>query len=61
MYQKYGSDPIRNIMVDKVVSTAEAYDLAMRNLKNYDKKKREKTYGKEDQQPRQTIRGATIV
>jgi hypothetical protein len=34
-------------MVDKVVSTAEAYDLAMRNLKRYDKKKREETYSEE--------------
>lgn len=61
MYQKYGSDPIRDIMVDRVVSTAEAYDLAMRNLKRYDKNKREKTYGKEGERVQQTIRGPAGV
>ena len=41
MFQKYGSDPIRNLLVDKVESTAIAHNDAVYELKAYDINKRE--------------------
>lgn len=43
MFQKYGSDVVRNLLVDRVTSTAIAYDQARENLKQYDL--REETNG----------------
>ena len=39
MFQKYGSDPIRNLLVDKVESTAREHNDAVYNLKAYDSNK----------------------
>lgn len=38
MFQKYGSDRIRNLLIDKVESTARAYEDARRNLVAHDYK-----------------------
>lgn len=36
MFQKYGSDPIRNLLVDKVDGAALAYEKAVALLKEHD-------------------------
>ena len=36
MFQKYGSDPTRNLFVDRVESTAKAHEVAKLDLKAYD-------------------------
>ena len=36
MFLKYGSDPIRNLLVDKVESTAGHYQKAIDELKAHD-------------------------
>jgi len=36
MYQKYGSDVVRNLLVDCINSTAIKYDQARENLRQYD-------------------------
>lgn len=41
MYQKYGSDPTRNLLVDKVENTAIAYQRAIESLKRHDRLKEE--------------------
>ena len=38
MFQKYGSDPIRNLLVDRVESSAMAYQRALEELKVHDYK-----------------------
>jgi len=42
MFQKYGSDVVRNLLVDRVNSTAIEYDQARENLKQYDLKEEKK-------------------
>ncbi len=39
MFQKYGSDPTRNLLVDRVESSAIEYNNAVYNLKAYDNNK----------------------
>ena len=39
MYQKYGSDPTRNLLVDKVENAAIAYEKARLLLKEHDQRK----------------------
>ena len=39
MFQKYGSDPIRNLLVDKVESTAIAHQKSVEELIEYDLKR----------------------
>lgn len=41
MFQKYGSDKIRNILIDRIDTTAAAYDKAILDLKKYNKFKEE--------------------
>ena len=38
MLQKYGSDPIRNLLVDRVESSAMVYQRALEELKAHDYK-----------------------
>ncbi len=38
MFQKYGSDPIRNLLVDRLNSAAEAYQRAIEYLEAHDYK-----------------------
>lgn len=41
MFQRYGSDVVRALLVDRVNSTAIEYDQARENLKQYDLREKE--------------------
>ena len=55
MYQKYGSDRIRNLLVDRIESTAIAHNDAVYSLKAYDNDKTD--YKEETNDPIQEAKG----